>query len=256
MKRLLGCLLALGWGGCGSHQSTDNTRVPQIVTSSPPAHSEKAPQETPVPMQSPETPATVAPAAPVVDRADQQPVSPSAVDASGEADTAIRQRAGLEMTVLRPAESATLGEVNQGAFALQVQLKNLGTRTAILWPYLSVGINDSRGKAVPRSMNLGRFGFRSTPSIIEGIPFVSIEPGGVHEIEVNLKQFRYDPQVITGWRFSRPGKYDITLVYTYDRTHAVREYGKGCQNPHRQDAPWNLAIETSQTRSLVLRITR
>ena len=256
MTRLLQTLLVLGVVGCARSEKAEPTLDPNRPESTPIAATEVERTDTSPPPPAAEIPPTAVPATPAPDTPSSEDVraaSPSAATASHER---IEGRSTLEMTVVSPSQSTRLREVNRGNFSLRVQLKNVGRKTLTLWPYLTVTVRDARGKAVPTSMHLGRFGFRSKPSIIESISFVSVEPGELHEIEVNLKQYRFDPRVITGWRFPRPGRYHLELTYAYQRSQALREFGKGCQDPQRADAPWNRALEVSTAQKLELRITR
>ena len=256
MKRLLELVLVVSALGCGTNQRSEDTGTARIVESHQRTGAEAAQKDMAVPTAPPGTASMPVPETVSADTHPDETVASAASPDTAGSDLPVEDHPLLEVTVAAPVAALTLREVNQRDFCLHVQLKNSGSKTLTLWPYLSVEIIDSRGKAVPRSMNLGRFGFRSTPSIIEGMPFVSLDPGGVHEIEINLKQYRFDPKVITGWQFSRPGKYEITLIYVYDRTRAKIAYGKGCGNLDRADAPWNLAMEIRETKRVALRITK
>ncbi|MEE3372008.1 MAG: hypothetical protein VX346_21930 [Planctomycetota bacterium] len=251
MKHLLGFLLVMGVVGCDPNPRGEHAATATIAEARQGVGSAAAQKDTPTPF--PETASNSVPETVSLDA--NESVAAPASPGIPKSDIPIKESSQVEVTVVAPGAGLTLREVHQGDVSLLVHLKNKGNNTVTLWPYLSVKITNPRGKAVPRSMNLGRFGFRSTPSILEGIPFVSLKPGEVHEIEVNLKQYRFDPQVITGWRFRRPGKYDVALVYEYDRALVVMDYGKGCRNLDRPDAPWNLAVETRESRRVVLSIT-
>lgn len=251
MKHLLGFLLMMGVVGCDPNPHGEQAATATVTEARQAVDSTTARKDTPTPF--PETASNSSPQTVPLDTNDSMTAAAAADIPNSKLP--IGDRSQVEVTVAAPVAGLSLREVDQGDVGFVVQLQNKGSKTVTLWPYLSVKITTSRGKPVPRSMNLGRFGFRSTPSILEGIPFVSVKPGEVYKIEINLKQFRFDPQVITGWRFRRPGKYDVALVYEYDRDLAVIEYGKGCPDLDRANAPWNLAVETRESKHVVLNIT-
>ena len=256
MKRLLGLLLVMGIVGCGGNHSGEGTANPTVPESHLPVSSEAKKKQNPATTSLAEpAPASVPKTAPVSVNANASTATATA-SSTPASDVPDGELSLLEVTVTTPIAGLTLREANQGDIGLQLQLKNNGSKKVTLWPYLSVEIVDARGKAAPRSMNLGRFGFRATPSVLEGIPFVSLAPGHTHEIEVNLKEYRFAPKVITGWQFVKHGRYDITLNYHYDRSMVVMDYGKGCRNLDRADAPWNLALETQEVRYVTLLVKK
>lgn len=256
MKHLLGLLLVLGMAGCGANQRGKGTATEPVPESRQDVFSEAVKKKNVAPVSLPEPAPTSVPKTVSVNANANKVKAASAASTTSVPEVSVGESSLLEVTVTTPAAELTLREANQGDIGLQLQLKNNGSKKVILWPYLSVEIVDARGKAAPRSMNLGRFGFRATPSLLEGIPFVSLAPGQTHEIEINLNEYRFDPKVITGWRFPKHGRYDITLIYEYDRSLAVVDYGKGCRDLDRADAPWNLAVETRERRRVTLRITK
>jgi hypothetical protein len=83
------------------------------------------------------------------------------------------ERQPLSITTVAPENPPPLSQVNDGTYRFSIQLKNKGTDTIILWPYVSIKIMDSDGEEVRRSTNIGRWGL--IPAIFtsnESVAFV------------------------------------------------------------------------------------
>lgn len=160
----------------------------------------------------------------------------------------------IKLWVEGPASPIDLKEANGSSFHLDLCIENTTDAEIVLWPFLDVEISDSDGRAIDRSTNIGRNGFRTTDSILEGIRFQTVQPGQVHKIEINLKRYMYDSKTITGWTLGESGEYEIKLSYKFDRETVKRELGKGCRDIDNADHPWNRAVEAKQDISFELQV--
>jgi hypothetical protein len=147
----------------------------------------------------------------------------------------------LQITVDVPKKAPTLGQVNWGRFQITVNLKNTGKKDLILWPYLSLEPLDAKGKAVERSRFIGRWGRRSTDSILEGVPFITLGPGKVHKFKFAVSGFFLDADAITGWQLPAAGEYKLVIRYQFDRAAVKKKYGSGCKDLDNAKQPWNRA---------------
>ncbi len=157
-----------------------------------------------------------------------------------------QQRQPLTITAVTPANRPTLAQINGGTYQLTVRFENTSDEAIILWPCLSVKIVDANDREIPKATNIGRWGFTTSPSILEGIPFVTLAAGKTHDLPVNLKRYSYDANVVTGWQLPQAGQYELQLSYEYDRAAAKKRYGKGCTTLDDAAKPWNQAVEAKQ----------
>jgi hypothetical protein len=164
------------------------------------------------------------------------------------------ERQPLSMTAVAPKTSPTLKQVNEGTFTLTVQLKNTGSDTIVLWPYLSLKILEPDGDEVGKATSIGRWGFISSPSVLEDIPFATLDAGKTYDFKVNLKKYNYDPNVVGGWQLPKAGKYELLFSYKFDRAAVKKRYGKGCKDIDGANRPWNRAVEIEKTLKLELAV--
>jgi hypothetical protein len=133
-----------------------------------------------------------------------------------------------------------------------VTLKNTTKEDLVLWPYLSLRVLDAKGKDVPRSRFIGRWGVRGTPSILEGIPFKTVKAGKSLTIKFAVSGFMYDADAIKGWKLPKAGDYKLVVRYHYDRAAARKKYGEGAADIDNADKPWNKAVEIDSKEEIKL----
>jgi hypothetical protein len=163
---------------------------------------------------------------------------------------------GLKISVEVPKKAPTLEEVNTGTPVATLTLKNTGKKDLTLWPSLSAQVLDVKGKAVKLNMRIGRFGLTRTPSVLEGIDFLTLKPGKTHGIKVTLSRYFHDPQAILGWELPAAGQYRLILSYLYDRKAVKKQLGKGCKDIDKPNKPWNLAAEVNKKVELKITVAK
>jgi hypothetical protein len=178
----------------------------------------------------------------------------AAPNRDGKSGDAKKPADPVKITVELPKDAPTLDQVNQGKYKVAVQLKNTGKKDLVLYPYLGVEVQDAKGKAVPRSRFIGRWGLLTTNSIVEGIPFVFLKPGKTHKIEIGLPFYLYDENAITGWKLPAKGQYKLVLRYRFDRADIKQKFGRGCKDLDNKTKPWNRALEINKKVEVKLKV--
>ena len=161
---------------------------------------------------------------------------------------------GISVYIVSPKEMPTLSEINSGTYKIKLRFENNRDAKVLLWPFMEVEVLNEDMSPADRAKNIGRFGAVRTNSLIESIKFVELPPGKSHEIEVVFNNYRYDPIVLTGWKFGDPGKFHVRLNYQYDREKIKKLLGKGCPEIDQVDKPWNQALEIDKKETLKLNI--
>ncbi|MAG92983.1 MAG: hypothetical protein CMJ48_04450 [Planctomycetaceae bacterium] len=162
----------------------------------------------------------------------------------------------LKLTLTLPRDGARLSALIRGTATLKAHLTNTSDQDLMLWPLLTVNLQDAKGKPVTKTRNIGRYGLRTTNSIIEGVAFAKVEAGKTHTIDINLKQYVGGDDVISGWHLPAPGKYRFQLHYKYDAAYARKAYGRGCKNLDDPAQPWNQALEVELKKTVEINVTR
>jgi hypothetical protein len=175
------------------------------------------------------------------------PISPAA-------NKVLEPKPPVNITASLTEASPTLRQVNRGTFEVALTIENTDNGDLVLWPFLAVQVLDAKGRPVARSQNIGRWGDRNAPSVLEEIPFVELQPGKALEIQVQLHRYLHDAEAITGWQLPGSGNYQLVLRYKYDRTTTKKKYGAGCKMINDPDRPWNRAVEVDKTTKVKLAV--
>ena len=175
-----------------------------------------------------------------------------ALSARGDEEKPRAPPSNLKVSAVVPEDPVTVNQLQRGAIAAKLRIKNTGTDTVVIWPFISGHRFEAVGKPVRKALNIGRWGRRSTPSVIEGIRFVELGPGKTHDIPVKINRYLYDANVITGWRLPGTGEYELQLEYTFNREATKKKYGKGCDSLEDKTKPWNQAVELEKKLKLSL----
>ena len=161
---------------------------------------------------------------------------------------------GINIYVVSPKEMPTISEINSGKYKIKLRFENQRKSKVLLWPLMEVEVLNDDMSPTERAKNIGRFGLVRTNSILESIEFVELPPGKTHEIAVVFDNYRYDPFVLTGWKFADPGKFHVRLHYHFDRDKVKESLGKGCLEIDHEDKPWNRALEIDKKQTLKINI--
>jgi hypothetical protein len=160
----------------------------------------------------------------------------------------------LAIKLVVPELKPTRAMVNTGYYEPKLELTNKSDKAIVLWPFLHLDVLDDAGKPVPHSMYIGRWGIREAPSQLEGIEYVTLEPGKTHTIPISFKSFGYDAHAIAGWRLVPDKNYRVVLRYEFDRASVVKEFGEGCAEPDAPEQPWNKIIPVKWKHELKLEL--
>jgi hypothetical protein len=167
-----------------------------------------------------------------------------------------REPHGLFFFAGMPKMHLTLDLVNGDAFRYAVTVRNRSDKTVVLWPYLRLRVLDDRGKEVGPASRLGRFGLRRTGNLLEGIKFVTLEPGKAWSLKESLARYMHDPAWIVGWKLPRPGTYTLEFTYAFDRDAVKAKCDPGWKLLNDPAQPWNKALAFEHTFRTEMRVTR
>ena len=154
-----------------------------------------------------------------------------------------REPHGLQFDAGMPRMRLILPIVNGEDFRYAVRVKYLGPQAAVLHGYLSLRVLDDQGAEVKPVRRLGRHGLRREGCFLEGVQFVTIEPGGTWAVQEGIHRYMHDPDVISGWKLEKPGVYTLEFTYRFDR--AAFKQRCTCEDGAHDDEgkDWNKAIE-------------
>jgi RNA polymerase sigma factor (sigma-70 family) len=165
------------------------------------------------------------------------------------------QAAPIQMSAIVPGEPPSLSLVNAAKFRVQCQLKNTAKEAIVVWPYLTVQVLDDQGKPVPVSQNLGRFGLRlDGKSALEGISFVTLEPGAIHTIDISPANYLWDSMAIKGWKLKAAETYTFELRYHYNRADVKKSLGADANDIDNPKQRWNQAVEIDRKMQVKVRV--
>jgi len=167
-----------------------------------------------------------------------------------------REPHGLFFFAGMPKMRLTLDLVNGDAFRYAVSVRNRGDKAVVLWPYLGLRVLDADGKEVAPSTRTGRFGRRGSANILEGVRFVTLEPGKTWSFQEGLKRYMHDPDWITGWRLPRPGTYTLEFTYAFDRDAQKKRCDPAWKLLDDPAQPWNKALAFQHTFRTEMRVTQ
>lgn len=160
----------------------------------------------------------------------------------------------LKFTTVSQKKQPTLSQINSGRFPISIKVTNTGKESVVIFGFLSMAVLDSEEEPVKKTRSLGRWGFRTTNSMIEGMPFKTLAPGKSYSFDVKVSLYTHDPLLISAWKFPKPGDYELVFNYEYDRKAAKKSFGRGCKVLDDPKQLWNQAIETKQTLRIPLTI--
>lgn len=160
----------------------------------------------------------------------------------------------LEVAIGRPAGDATLADVNDDKYSLELTIKNISRKDVVVWPFAEVQVFDRDGTPMPCSTSIGRFGGRAGGPLLESLPLEKLEPGESYRIEISLGNYRHEEKAMTGWTLPAAGEYAVVIRYRYDRARVKKEYAENMAPKKLNDErmPWNRAIEIDRTISVPL----
>jgi Zn-finger nucleic acid-binding protein len=159
----------------------------------------------------------------------------------------LREPHGLLFGAGMPKMRLTLGLVNSDRFKYAVSVRNRGDKTVVLWPYFRLRLLDAAGKEVARTSRMGRFGLRRSANLLEGVRFVTLEPGKSWSFQESLVRYMHDPEWITGWKVPRAGTYTLEFTYEYDRAAQKKRCDPKWELLDDPAQPWNRALEFKHT---------
>jgi len=154
-----------------------------------------------------------------------------------------REPHGLRFNAGVPKMRLTLAYVNSDDMSLSVSVRNLGPETLVLWPYFSMRILDANGAEVKKSVHLGRWGRGRSARWLEGVEYVTLEPGRNWGFTTPLSRYMHDDTWIEGWEVPEPGTYTIELTYHFDRAAAKKSCDPKWDALDDPEKPWNRAVE-------------
>jgi hypothetical protein len=165
-----------------------------------------------------------------------------------------REPHGLFFFAGMPKMRLTVDLVNGDTFRYAVTVRNRGDKTVVLWPYLKLRVLDAGGNELAPASRIGRFGLRRSKNVLEGVPFVTLEPGKSWSFQESLKRYMHDPQWITGWKLRGPGTYVLEFTYEFDRAVQKKRCDPAWKLLDDPAQPWNKALAFRHTFRAEMRV--
>jgi len=166
-----------------------------------------------------------------------------------------REPHGLFFHAGMPKMRLTLDLVRGDAFRYALTVRNRGDKAVVLWPYFRLRVLDTAGNEVAPATRIGRFGLRRSENVLEGIRFVTIEPGKAWSFKESVARYMHDPEWITGWKLPKPGTYTLEFTYEYDRAAQKQRCDPKWKLLDDPAQPWNKAPAFKHTFRTEMRVT-
>ena len=166
-----------------------------------------------------------------------------------------REPHGLFFQAGMPKMRLTLDLVKSDAFRYALSVRNRSDKTVVLWPFFKLRVLDAAGDDVAPATRIGRFGLRRSENVLEGIRFVTLEPGKTWSFLESLARYMHDPEWIPGWKLRKPGTYTLEFTYEYDRAAQKQRCDPKWKLLVDPAQPWNKALAFKHTFRTGMRVT-
>jgi hypothetical protein len=151
--------------------------------------------------------------------------------------------------LVAPAAQTRPTETRAAPPVAVIRITNKTAAPVILWPFFDLTVRDVKGNSPKPSSNRGRWGRRSRACFLEGVEFITLEPGKSIERPVRLDPYTHGADAILGWKLAA-GEYTLTARWAFSRKDFIARCRLDCASHSEPRRPWNAALELCREASL------
>lgn len=177
-------------------------------------------------------------------------------EAERQAERAERAKK-IQMEIVLPESEVSLRQANSSRFRFIIKITNPTDVPTVLAPFYTLKILDADGEPLRLTRRIDRWGLdKSEECRLEEIEFDLVPPQKSREISCHIREFRFDPNALIGYRFPAAGEYTLVVTHDFKASSFVARCKKPqCRYHDHEDKPWNRALELKRTMTAKLTVT-